>query len=248
MDESPDKKALLTQLLENHRFQVSSLSHEMRAPLTLVYSTLQLIEAEHPEVLSFEHWSSLHCDIEYMNQLLLELSSFHSSEHLHIAPLHMDSFLKSIVLSFAAALTETDIEFTSYIEPDLPEIHADSIKVRQILLNLLGNARDALLSSAGAAGRTRPAMSLHASLADMSEKHTDYIYIDIADNGCGIQPEKMDAIFHPFVTYKENGTGLGLPIARRIASAHGGSLTVSSTPGEKTVFTLALPIVPKDVP
>ena len=58
MEESPDKKALLTKLLETHRLELSSLSHEIRNPLTLVYSTLQLIESSHPEVLGFKHWDT----------------------------------------------------------------------------------------------------------------------------------------------------------------------------------------------
>ena len=82
MEESPDKKELLTRLLKSHRMEINAISHEIRNPLTLVYSTLQLIEAQHPEVLEFRHWTSLHQDIEYMNQLLEELSSYNNSTKL----------------------------------------------------------------------------------------------------------------------------------------------------------------------
>lgn len=233
MEESPEKKELLTRLLETHKLELSSLSHEIRNPLTLIYSTLQLIEAAHPEVLHFRHWEAMHSDIEYMNQLLAELSSYNNGESLSLEPLCMDDFLKTTALAFAASLTDTDIEFTSRIESGLPDIRADAVKLKQVLLNLLKNARDA---AAETSSLRKPVIFLHARTLKK------YISITIKDNGCGISPEHMDTIFEPFITYKKNGTGLGLPIARRIAVAHGGSLTVSSEPGSFTEFSLTLPV------
>lgn len=237
MEESPEKKELLTRLLESHQMEFSALSHEIRNPLTLVYSTLQLIEVKHPEVRSFTHWDSLRSDIEYMNQLLTELSSYNNSERLFPEQIHTDSFLKSLVLSFAASLTNTDIEFTSRIEPGLPDIYADSVKLRQILLNLLRNARDAVTDS-----RQNVSLSQTASVTLHAYTEESRLFITVTDNGCGIDADRIDTIFEPFITYKKNGTGLGLPIARRIANAHGGSLTASSEPGKYTRFTLTLPV------
>lgn len=237
MEESPEKKDLLTRLLESHRMEFSALSHEIRNPLTLVYSTLQLIESKHPEVLTYTHWDSLRSDIEYMNQLLTELSSYNNSERLFPEHIHTDSFLKSLVLSFAASLTNTDIEFTSRIDSNLPDICADSVKLRQVLLNLLRNARDAVMDSEQASSLSETAsISLHAYTEEAN------LFITVTDNGCGINDENINTVFEPFITYKKNGTGLGLPIARRIANAHGGSLTVSSEPGICTRFTLTLPV------
>ena len=81
-----------------------------------------------------------------------------------------------------------------------------------------------------------PSIFLEARLAKQS------LVIEIRDNGCGITSEQRDKIFEPFVTYKKDGTGLGLALARRIATSHGGTLTVSSVPGTFTVFTLSLPV------
>jgi nitrogen-specific signal transduction histidine kinase len=74
MDESPEKKELLSHLLTSHQMTLSMISQEIRNPLTLIYSTLQLIEAQHPEVTSFKYWSDIHHDIDYMILLLDELS------------------------------------------------------------------------------------------------------------------------------------------------------------------------------
>jgi signal transduction histidine kinase len=62
------------------------------------------------------------------------------------------------------------------------------------------------------------------------------------DNGCGITSDQIDSIFDPFVTYKENGTGLGLSSAKRIAEAHGGTIQAESSPETGTVFTVTLPV------
>ena len=230
MEESPDKKELLARLLESHKMEISSLRHEIRNPLTVVYSTLQLIESSHPEVLNFRHWGSLRRDVEYMNQLIADLSLYNNCEGVRQEQIYTEDFLKETALSFAISVSDTGIEFTSRIEPGLPSIYGDRIKLRQALLNLLGNAKDA------AEGNPAPKILLHAGAQSGS------LVISITDNGCGIEPAIIEQIFKPFATYKKNGTGLGLPIARRIASAHHGSLTVSSDSGDGTVFTLTLPI------
>ena len=82
MAESPEKEELLTRLLHSHRMDISTISHEIRNPLTLIYSTLQMIEASNPEVLNIRHWSDLHSDIEYMKQLLEELSAYNNGQRL----------------------------------------------------------------------------------------------------------------------------------------------------------------------
>lgn len=120
MAESPEKEELLTRLLHSHRMDISTISHEIRNPLTLIYSTLQMIEASNPEVLNIRHWSDLHSDIEYMKQLLEELSAYNNGQRLSPSSTDFDIFLKKISLSFASSIIETDIEFISRIEPGTP--------------------------------------------------------------------------------------------------------------------------------
>ena len=144
IQEHPETEELFTRMFKSHQMDISTISHEIRNPLTLVYSTLQLIESQHPEVLEFAHWSELHQDIEYMKLLLEDLSSYNNGERLDLAPLSTGSFFRRIALSFASSIIDTDIEFTSYIPEDLPVLSADSVKLRQALLNLLRNAADAV--------------------------------------------------------------------------------------------------------
>ena len=230
------------------------------------YEKLHQIMAESPEkeelLTRLLHWSDLHSDIEYMKQLLEELSAYNNGQRLSPSSTDFDIFLKKISLSFASSIIETDIEFISRIEPELPVMPADSIKLREVLLNLLGNARDAVLIQQSTCSNhldsacncesnrfldTSKALTYSPQIHFHAWKEHSNLIISVSDNGCGIAPEHLSAIFEPFVTYKSSGTGLGLPLSRRIIEAHGGTLTVHSEPDLpdcqlKTTFTLTIPI------
>lgn len=228
MAESPENEALIKKLLASHKETISTISHEIRNPLTLVYSTLQLIESRHPEVNSFRYWDSLRTDIEYMKQLLEDLSSFNNGASLCVKPLDFHKFMEQLVLSFAISCADSDIEFTSYLDPTLPEISGDSVKLREVFLNLLRNAKEAIHG----VGRIR----LEARYDN------NIIHMTIQDSGCGIPEDYLSDIFTPFVTHKTGGTGLGLAIAKRTIESHNGNITVSSQIGTGTTFTITLPV------
>lgn len=230
MRENETAKELITQLLENHHAAVSSISHELRNPLTLIFSSLQVIEAQHPEVKNFSHWNQTLNDVEFTCQLLAELSTFNNSNTLNYSVFSMERFLKNIAISFAITLEDqkTSVEFTSSIPADLGDFTGDKIKLEEVLLNLLKNAQDAV----GTSGK----ISLRA------HRQPDALLILIQDDGCGISQEYLDSIFEPFITYKTNGTGLGLALSKRIVETHDGSLSVSSIKDNGSTFTVRLPL------
>ena len=232
MAENPENEALLKKLLASHKETVSMISHEIRNPLTLVYSTLQLIESRHPEVISFPYWDSLRADIEYMKVLLEELSVFNNSTSISFKQFDFHSFMKQVVLSFAVSCSDSDVEFTSYVDSALPLFSGDSVKLREVFLNILRNAKEAIQGI----GTIR----LEATFRD------NVIVITIHDSGCGIPEESLADIFTPFVTHKAGGTGLGLAIAKRIIESHKGNITVSSIIGTGTTFTIILPVLPTE--
>ena len=90
MDESPENRALLQKLLDSQHYTLSKVTHEIRNPLALISSTVQLIESSHPEAASFRHWDSLKEDIEYMTRLLAELSSYNNGDRLN--PVRFSSY------------------------------------------------------------------------------------------------------------------------------------------------------------
>jgi CheY-like chemotaxis protein len=115
-------------------------------------------------------------------------------------------------------------------DPDLPPALADRQQVQQVLLNLLTNALQAM------SGKPRMRLSVTVTSLD------DRLAVRVADSGPGIPAEVLPRIFDPFFSTKASGTGLGLSVSYAIARAHGGELSVSSTPGHGTTFTLVLPI------
>lgn len=235
MGESPEKKELLSRLIASHQMEISSISHELRNPLTLVYSTLQLIESQHPEAKGFRYWSDLRNDIEYMKDLLETLSTYNNGDRLYLSSIDSSSFFRTAAISFASSLIETDIQFVSHIEPNLPKISGDVMKLKEVLLNLFANAKDAVLSASIPNGAI-PTISFTVSQIDTA------VHIEVKDNGCGISKEQLPHIFEPFVTTKQTGTGLGLPIVSRILAAHKGSIQVSSVQNVHTTFHITLPI------
>ncbi len=230
MEENRDARQIISQLLENHHTAVAMIAHEIRNPLTLVSSSLQIIEAQHPEVKEFHNWSQTMEDVRFMCDLLNELSSFNNSSTLHHSVFSIEKLLKNIAVSFAISLdaSDSDVAFSSRITPGMGDFTGDKIKLEEVLLNLLQNAREAV-------GRT-------GSIFLSAERLDDNIVILCRDTGCGIPDDQIDSIFDIFVTYKENGTGLGLSSAKRIVEAHGGTISVSSVPGKGTTFTVTLPV------
>lgn len=230
MEENKDAKQIITQLLENYHTSVSMIAHEIRNPLTLVSSSLQIMETQHPEVKNFHNWDQTMEDIRFMCDLLNELSTFNNSSTLHHSVFSIEKLLKNIAVSFAISLDAADssIRFSSKIMPGMGDFTGDKVKLEEVILNLLQNARDAVGSE--------------GSIMLSAERKNDTIIIRCQDNGCGIPADQIDTIFDPFVTYKENGTGLGLSSAKRITEAHGGSIEVNSSPESGTVFTVTLPV------
>ena len=119
------------------------------------------------------------------------------------------------------------VRVTASLSPGLPRVLADVAQLRQLLLNLLRNAREAMPSGG----------SLHVA----TRSDEGLVSLEIHDTGQGISPERMERIFDPFFTTKARGTGLGLAMAQEIAQEHGGQLLCESVVGEGAVFTLRLP-------
>ena len=119
MERDPEYRRVIDQLLENHRLSLSSVSHEVRNPLTLVYSSLQLIQTQHPEVLTYAHWIQTIGDVEYMIDLLNEISTYNNSDTLHFAAFSIRDVLQNMILSFAMSLEDSGIEVTGEIDPSI---------------------------------------------------------------------------------------------------------------------------------
>ena len=217
---------------------LSNMSHELRTPLNGVLGYVQILQRDRS--LNAQQRKSLdsisNCG-EHLLQLIndvLYLSKIEAGK-LEITEEAIDlSKLIDGVRDIVKPKAESKgLEFFLRTSPEVPRgIVTDAMKLRQVLINLLGNS--VKFTPEGSIG-------LRVSEATKGELH-----FEVEDTGMGIPPERLSAIFEPFKQDEggktEGGTGLGLAISRRIAEALGGSLTATSEPGEGSCFKLILPL------
>lgn len=142
-------------------------------------------------------------------------------------PILVSSWFESLKLLVNTTLVEEKIEFFHAVTPDNLSLIGDEQLLTQVLINLLNNSIDAL--------KTTTAKKLELKATGAKDGR---IKITITDNGSGISSDELDKIFIPFYTTKENGSGIGLSLARQIMRVHKGSISASSVPGKNTAFTM----------
>ena len=208
--------------------ELSKMFHEIKNPLTLINSSLQLIQDEHPEVTTFRFWNQTMEDIKNLRNLLDELSSFQKGNVLNMTKINLFDFTEDLLESTAGFLLETGTPLTLESTIDDLDFYADDVKLRQAIINLLKNAAESSASG--------------SSIILRMTTDTQWLYISVADKGCGISKEYLEKIFEPFHTTKSYGTGLGLPIVKKIIESHNGKLTLKSKEGAGTTFLISLPL------
>jgi two-component system, NtrC family, sensor kinase len=149
-----------------------------------------------------------------------------------VARLDLNDAVRDLLDFVRPELLSASVRLEQKLDPDLPSVIADAAQIRQVLLNVVRNAREAMPSGGAVSVATR---TVDGAVA-----------VDVRDTGPGIDPARLARIFDPFFTTKERGTGLGLALAQEIAREHGGELTCVSSPGNGTIFTLRLPAAPDE--
>ena len=210
----------------------ASIAHEIRNPITAAKSLVQQM-GEDP---------SSHENVAYANVALEELDRVERSishllkyareEELQVSELRIAEVVESALETFRERIAKLGVVVTRELGGG-GAMRGDPEKLRRVLINLIGNALDALEES-----RTpQPSLRLTAG-EDLAGRE---VWLRVRDNGPGIEPEKLARIFSPFYTSKASGTGLGLAISKKLIDAHGGSIEASSTPGQGSEFLLTLP-------
>jgi len=146
----------------------------------------------------------------------------------------LGSLVASVVAMGRGEIVQEGITLDVDIALNLPELPADEAQLRQALINLVRNAREALASA--------PTKRLGISV--VNDRPSGCLLIRVSDSGAGIDQHDLGKIFDPFFSTKAQGTGLGLALVQQIVVDHGGRIDVDSVPGRGTTFTLAFPIRP----
>lgn len=219
--------------LEERRFYYESiirvLTHEIRNSITPIASlSADLIKY------SDEYGKEGMIDgLQTINQQVQQLNTFLNAYHrLTHLPDPVKSKVKICTLfdKLNRLLnSEPGSENVRYISSENVEIPLDPNLITLALINLIRNALQAT------ANNPQPEIKVEA------EKGAACSFIQVTDNGDGIPQDRLDDIFTPFYSTKKEGSGIGLPLSRRIMQLHGGELTVNSEPGEKTVFSMTFP-------
>ena len=223
---------------------LATMSHEIRTPLNAILGFSQLLQDESlPHAEAGEYLRSIHYAGNALLSLIndiLDLSKLDADQMIiQPEPVNLRELMFELEAVFSAKAKSQAIELVTTVPDDLPVLNLDERRLRQVLLNIIGNA--VKFTKQG---------SVSVSLAFFRlDENSGAVTIRVADTGCGISKESLSKIFDPFVQDKtayrgirtENGTGLGLSIAKRLIDCMHGSLTVESTPGKGSVFSILLP-------
>ena len=217
------------------------LAHEIKNPLAGITGAAQLIAMNLGKE-DLELTDLIVAESHRIVKLLEQVEQFGNLSPPDLKPTNLHDVLDRARRSALVGIG-LGMEIVEDYDPSLPLALVDPDQLLQVLLNLLKNAADA----AGRNGRIR----LHTYYEHGFRLRTDEglgqplpLQIEVIDNGPGVPPELMKEIFDPFVSGKENGTGLGLALTAKIIGAHNGWVTCSSEPG-KTVFRISLPRAPE---
>jgi signal transduction histidine kinase len=210
----------------------ASIAHEIRNPITAAKSLVQQME-EDPT--SRENVEYAHVALEELRRVersVSHLLRFARDEEMGIAELRMAELVESAVETFRDRLHRAGIELRVSADSE-GVLRGDAEKLRRVVINLVGNAIEAL--EEGGSAEPRIEVSLGENLAG------DEVWLRVKDNGPGIDAEAQERMFSPFYTSKTEGTGLGLAICRKLVDAHGGRIELASRPGAGAEFVVTLP-------
>ncbi len=210
----------------------SQIAHELNNPLYGIMNTLELLKTEiPPEGKRRKVLEMALSETVRLSDLLRKMLSFSKPDQEEKQAVDLNTVLDEILLLHEKQLQENDIKIKTFFEPTLPQINASRDQLRQVFLNLVANARDAMPEGG----------TLHVTTAEDSEN----VRIEITDTGIGIKEEHLKKIFDSFFTTKDSvkGVGLGLSVCYGFIKDHGGDIQVKSKLDSGTTFTITFPIL-----
>ncbi len=228
---------------------LANMSHEIRTPMNAILGFSELLQSELREERHFKYIQSIRASAASLLQLINDILDISKIEAgvMELRPEPTDSreicdFIKTL---FSQSAFKKRLKFECHLSPGVPRaLFIDRIRLRQILVNLVGNA--VKFTDQGG-------VTVRISCQKPTDISRVILEIDVADTGIGIPSDKLDAIFKPFVQAGANrekemqGTGLGLAIVKRLVEMMGGSVTVKSAVGQGSVFSLRFPDLPISV-
>lgn len=210
---------------------VSSIAHSLSNPLNIIsgnadYLLLNKKESE-PD---YEELKTIVDETTRITKSLRGLLNFSRPLNVEKTRIDLNQLVDGVVNNSKYAIGGKDITIKKTLDKELPHIYADKAQLEDALANLVINSIQAFTGSGEVTVKTR------------ANSHS--VYLEVSDNGPGIPGENIEKIFRPFFSSKGygKGTGLGLPIVKRIVEEHKGTIQVRSAPGKGTTFVISLPV------
>jgi signal transduction histidine kinase len=222
----------LTERLAELGTLAASMAHEIGTPMNVILGRAEFLMRQTDDEAIKKGLQTITAQVERITKLMSQFLTFAMRGPTNFRPVDMRRVVEDCLETVQERLVRHRIQVISELDEDLPRINGDHDHMMQVMLNLVLNAVQAMPESG----------TLRMVAAPDGDQH---IKLTVADTGHGIPPDVLPKIFEPFVTTKERGqgTGLGLTVVLGIVQEHGGSISVDSTPGQGTMFTLRLPRV-----
>jgi signal transduction histidine kinase len=236
------EKAIRNQMVQSERLSVmgrllASVSHELNNPLQAIQNALFLLRDE--KGISAQGKGDLEIvlsEAERMTALIGRLrATYRATQMEDFQATQINNIIEDVYALIATHLRHNEISFEFHPDPNLPMIPVLTDQIRQVLLNLLMNAVEAMTTG----GKLTISTQLLAE--------SDEILLRISDTGPGIDPSILPNIFEPFVTDKERGTGLGLTITYDIILKHHGRIQAENNPQSGATFSVWLPVENRNI-
>jgi two-component system cell cycle sensor histidine kinase PleC len=226
---------------------IANMSHELRTPLNAIIGFSDMIASQTmsgPEK-NTQYAGYIKQAAEHLLALIngiLDVSKIQAGKlTVDLEPMQLKPVLDSCLLIVEAKAREKGIEVETSVAADLPEIMGDSLRIKQILINLLGNA----VKFTPDGGRIR---------IEVMKVQDGFVGLTVTDTGPGMSPTEVETAMRPFgrvdtaFNKRHEGTGLGLPIAYALSRMHGGDLRIDSQKGAGTRVTVILPVAREEEP
>lgn len=217
-------------------------AHEIRNPMTSIKTFIQLApeRKDDPEFIS-EFSKVVNDDVDRIERLIQEILDYARYMEPRLTEEDLNEIVSSCLYFVAVKADSMSIALEKDLANDLPRMMLDRQQIKQVLLNLLLNAMDAMVETGG-----RLTVRTHRLIKPSGD---EWVQIEVADTGSGISEANLEHIFDPFYTTKHQsgeheGTGLGLTIVHQIVQEHRGSIQVESAVGSGATFSVNLPVGP----
>lgn len=210
---------------------VAGVAHEVRNPLGVIKASVQMIDQELEEsckIKATELTRVMVQEIDRLDAVVRALLDFGRPSESQFKPVDPGQVISEVLLLTQHFAHQQQVGVHKSFPDRLPEVQADPDQLKQVFVNLISNAIQAM----PAGGE----LTLAATVRD------NYLEISVTDTGAGIPEEEQERIFNPFHTTRADGTGLGLSIVHRIVDAHKGYITIESRVSEGSTFTVGLPL------